>query len=93
MSEETNNAQEQETLSPEELAKRKKDLIKFYKDQIELLKPQNEYHDLLATIEENKLRRLVAMVRQSQLMAPDEPAQDGDNQDQGEKKERTLKRS
>lgn len=100
MSEETNNDQgQEEILSPEEIAKRKKDLIKFYKDQIELLKPQNEYYDLLATIEESKLRRLVAMMRVGQLMAPPEPAQGGapDGSGQGEaeegKKERTLKKS
>lgn len=97
MSEETNNDQgQEESLTPEAIAKRKKDLIKFYKDQIELLKPQNEYYDLLATIEESKLRRLVAMMRIGQLMPPPESDQKGapDNTSQGEGtgKERTLKK-
>lgn len=99
MSEETNNdhGQEEEILSPEEIAKRKKDLLKFYKEQIDLLKPQHEYYDLLATIEESKLRRLVAMMRIGQLMAPPEPDQkgapDGTGQGEGTGKERTLKKS
>lgn len=99
MSEETNNEHvQEEILSPEELAKRKKDLIKFYKDQIELLKPQNEYHELLATIEEAKLRRLVAMMRVAQVMAPPDPQQDGpgpgqETGEEGGKKERQLKKS
>ncbi|TXG79952.1 MAG: hypothetical protein E6R13_09060 [Spirochaetes bacterium] len=100
MSEETNNHQgQEEILTPEEIAKRKKDLIKFYKDQIELLKPQNEYYDLLATIEESKLRRLVAMMRVGQLMVPPDSSENevldrtAQGEGEGEKKERTLKKS
>lgn len=99
MSEETNNDKgQEENLSPEEIAKRKKDLIKFYKDQIDFLKPQKEYYETLADIEEAKFRRLVAMMRVGQLMAPPEPTQGGAPDDfgqggEGEKKERTLKKS
>ena len=42
---------------------------KFYKDQIKLLKPEAEYHDLLASIEEAKTRQIHAMHQSARIFA------------------------
>lgn len=98
MSEETNTEEQGKKLTPEELAERRKNLIAFYKNQVELLKHQETYEKLVADIEEHKLRGLVAMVRQGQIMSPPEQKNpDAGNPDAtgeaGEKKERSLKKS
>lgn len=52
------NQQEQENLSPEQLAARKEEMKKFFEDALPYLKAQAEYEKLLADISENKLKRL-----------------------------------
>lgn len=66
-------AQEKEPISREEMERRKAEITKFHKEQIEFLETQFRYEDLLTQIEESRLRRAVAMVRHAQMLAPDEP--------------------
>tara|TARA_B100000497_G_C7624998_1_gene375584 strand:- start:784 stop:1083 length:300 start_codon:yes stop_codon:yes gene_type:complete len=56
MNQETNN----ETLSPEEADKRRKEITDFYKKQIPHLKVQAQYETLMTEIEENRAKRLQA---------------------------------
>jgi hypothetical protein len=94
MSEETNTEEQGKKLTSEELAERRKNLITFYKSQVELLKHQESYEKLVADIEEHKLRGLVAMVRQGQIMSPPDKTDNPDTHAENEeKKERTLKKS
>ena len=44
--------------------------VAYYKDRNPVLKLQLEHEKLLADIEEEKLRGLLATVRQAQIMAP-----------------------
>lgn len=46
---------------------KREELIKWYKDQIPLLEVQAEYEELVASIEEFRLRSLVAITRQATL--------------------------
>jgi hypothetical protein len=77
-------------LSHEEIAARKEEMLNFYKDQIEFLKVQIEFETLTADIEDARLRRLVAMVRQAQIQSPSEPESEGSAN--GEKPKRTLRK-
>lgn len=80
MSEETNTNQEP---TPEELKQYRKNMLEFYKEQIPLLKNQKEYESLLADIEDAKLRRLTAIIRQAHLMNPPvAPGEEPGNQNQ-----------
>ena len=60
-------------ISREEMERRKAEITKFHKEQIEFLETQFKYEELLTTIEELRLRRAVAMVRHAQMLAPEEP--------------------
>ena len=68
--EETLNQEVQFT--PEEVAARKQEMLDFYKEQIEFMKVQHEFEKLSADIEDERLRRMVAMIRQAQLQTPPE---------------------
>lgn len=71
----SNDTKEEKTvLTPEELKALQEKRNKFYTDQIELLKPEFEYHDLLAKIEEAKTRQLHAMHNAARIYAANEEA-------------------
>lgn len=85
MSEETNQVQE---FTPEEIQEMKANQMAFYEDRIEFMKTQLQYETLVADIEEQSLRQLVAKVRQAQLLAPPQ-----EPQEESEAPKRTLKKS
>jgi len=60
--EETIKETAEEPLSKEEIAKRRAEITKFYKDQITHLKVQAQYEELLTQIEENRAKRLQAQM-------------------------------
>jgi hypothetical protein len=57
-------------LSQEDLKQMRSEAVAYYKDRNPVLKLQLEHEKLLADIEEEKLRGLLATVRQAQIMAP-----------------------
>jgi hypothetical protein len=61
---------ENQQFTAEEMAAKKTELIDSYKEQSEFLEVQLKYETLTADIEEQRLRRLVATMRQAQIMAP-----------------------
>lgn len=63
-----NTNQEQE-LNQDQVDARKAIMLKFYKDNIPLLKAQYEYEKLMADIEEARARRITMSVRIAQMMA------------------------
>ena len=78
-------------LTDAEIAARKQGMLDFYKEQIDFMKVQLEFESISADIEENRLRRLVAMVRQAQIQTP--PAE-GEEKDKSEpESKRSLKKS
>lgn len=62
-----------EELSPQELAKRKEQISKFYKDNIKHLKVQFEYEELLTKIEKTRAERLQAQIFMAQAYAAQNP--------------------
>ena len=63
------NPEEKKELTEEEILAMRTNMINFYKEQIDLIKPQAEYEMLLADIEEARLRKLSAKMRYAQLIA------------------------
>jgi len=79
--------QERPPISKEEMEKRKKEITQFHKEQIEFLTTQSTYEELLTKIEELRLRRMVAMMRQGEMMAPPEEEKKENIVNSSEKKE------
>lgn len=97
------NAFAQETLnqtadiSAEEINARKQEMLDFYKEQIEFMTTQLEFEKMSADIEEQRLRRLVALVRQAQIQSPPDQEEMPTPEEYEEQKrsqpKRTLKKS
>jgi len=71
MSQETN----QETavqLTPEQLKKRRDELIAYYKNQTSVLEAQLKYECVMADIEEARVKRMTMIMRQAQMAAPEQ---------------------
>ena len=61
-----------ENLSPEELASKKEEMLKFYKDSMPYLQAQFDYEELLSQIDEMRLKRTQIQMAYAQMMAPPE---------------------
>ena len=61
----------EQKMTPEEMERRKAEITKYHKEQIEFLNTQYAYEELLTKIDEVRLRRMVAINRQAQMMAPE----------------------
>jgi len=61
---------QQEMFTPEQIEEKKAELMAFYSEQIQVLQLQKDYETLATEIEELRARRLVAQMRQAQIMAP-----------------------
>lgn len=69
MSQETNQ-ETAEQLTPEQLKKRRDDLITYYKNQTAVLEAQFKYEAVMADIEEQRVKRMTMIMRQAQMAAP-----------------------
>lgn len=84
---------ENQQFTAEEMAAKKTELIDSYKEQSEFLEVQLKYETLTADIEEQRLRRLVATMRQAQIMAPaPEPTEGEEGTTDAPPRVRTLKK-
>ena len=70
MSETNDTQEEQKNLTPEEIKAIRARAFKYYKEEIQLLKIEAQYHDLKAQVEEGKLRELTAIAQYAQIMNP-----------------------
>ena len=61
-----------ENLSPEELAAKKEEMLKFYKESMPYLEAQYEYEKMLSDIDEMRLKRTQIQMTYAQMMAPPE---------------------
>lgn len=84
---------ENQQFTDEEIAEKKEELMAFYKEQIEVLQLQKDYETLATEIEELRTRRLMAQVRQAQIVAPG-PDEDGPEtpEESAEIKKRVLRK-
>lgn len=74
-----------------EIQEKKVEMMIFFKEQVELLTAQKEYETLATEIEELRTRRIMAQVRQAQIMAP-APIEEEQEAAAAETKARTLKK-
>jgi hypothetical protein len=79
-------------LTAEEIVARKQEMLEFYKEQIDFMSVQHEFEKLSADIEEQRLRRMVAMVRQAQLQTPPQEEDDDEPESEAPAKKRSLKK-
>ena len=70
--------QEEPEMTPEEILARRKELIKFYKDEIPLLKSRSEYEKYLTNIEEARFARFQIRIAHAQMLAPQEGSEDSE---------------
>jgi len=70
---------ENQQASPEEMEKRKKELIDFYTDQIPVLQLRKEYEELQTKIQELQTKKAYAQAQLAQLLYKDKPEEDGDS--------------
>ncbi len=82
---------QQEMFTPEQIEEKKAELMEFYKEQIEVLQLQKDYETLATEIEELRARRLMAQMRQAQIMAP-RPEEGDDAPETPEETEEIKKR-
>jgi DNA-binding protein Fis len=92
--------QESKPMTQEELTAQRKNVIKHYTNQIEVLKIQSQYEQLLAEIEMHRAKRMEMIIRQAQMAAgpqQEEPETDPESEQeeplQEAPKERKLKKS
>ena len=78
MSQETNQ-ETVEQLTPEQMEKRRKDLINYYKNQTAVLEAQLKYESIMADIEEQRVKRMTMIMRQAQMAAPPQEEEDDDS--------------
>ena len=64
------NEQQQAKMSPEEMAQRRMEMMRFYETQMPLMKLQKEYEVMAADIEEARARRIRAVMMIGQMTAP-----------------------
>jgi len=75
---------QQQDLTPEELAEMRKRTLDFYKSRISFMKVQLEYERLAADIEEAKLRGLMATLKMAHITAPNPEETEEDNTEKTE---------
>ena len=68
--------EEKQTKTPEEMTQMRKNLENYYKEQNAVLTAQKEYECLLADIEDARQRRVLSTMRIAQMLAPEPPAED-----------------
>jgi hypothetical protein len=83
-------------MSAEELDKKKKEMLKYYKDSLPYLKAQIEYEEALANLDEIRLKRVrlqheFAYLTQAPESESEENLEKEINQATKEKKEKKLK--
>tara|TARA_R100001510_G_C7499010_1_gene103486 strand:- start:220 stop:489 length:270 start_codon:yes stop_codon:yes gene_type:complete len=82
-----------ENLSPEELAQRKEEMLKFYTESMPYLEAQLNYETKLSEIDEMRLKRTQIQMAYAQMMNPQEEEPMPEAPDAKPKaKKRTLKK-
>ena len=67
-----NDPNQQENLSPEELAEKKDEMLKFYQDSLPYLEAQFKYEKVLADLDEVRFKRTQIQMQYAMMMAPPE---------------------
>jgi len=78
-----------ENLSPEELAQRKEEMLKFYTESMPYLEAQLNYETKLSEIDEMRLKRTQIQMAYAQMM---NPLEEEDSMPEPEAKPKTSKK-
>lgn len=62
--------------TPEEVAEMKAKMIEFYKSEMAILAPREEYERTIADIEEHRLRRFQCVMKRIQLQSQQGPKEE-----------------
>ncbi len=83
--------QEMEQMSPEDLAKKKKEMLDFYTESIPYLDAQHKYEETLMKLDEVRFKRAQIQMQFAMMMNPPEEMEDGP-QPEPQPKKRSLKK-
>lgn len=86
-----NNQQEQQ-LSPEEIAVKREEMLEFYKSSMVYLKAQFEYEDMLLKLDETRFKRTNIQMQYAMMAQQMEGHEEEDDQEEELPKERQLKK-
>jgi len=70
------NPNQQENLSPEELALKKEEMLQFYEESMPYLEAQLNYEKLLSDIDEMRFKRTQIQMQYAMMMAPPEDGEE-----------------
>lgn len=83
--------QEMEQMSPEDLAKKKKEMLEFYTESLPYLEAQHKYEEILMRIDEVRFKRSQIQMQFAMMMNPPEETEE-ESQTKPQPKKRTLKK-
>ena len=83
--------QEMEQMSPEDLAKKKKEMLDFYTESIPYLDAQHKYEETLMKLDEVRFKRAQIQMQFAMMMNPPEEMED-EPQPEPQPKKRSLKK-
>lgn len=86
-----NNQQEQQ-LSPEEIAVKREEMLEFYKSSMVYLKAQFEYEDMLLKLDETRFKRTNIQMQYAMMAQQMEGREEENDQEEELPKERQLKK-
>lgn len=92
------NQQQEMNLTPEELAARKEEMLKFYTDSLPYLEAQYKYEDMLMKLDEVRFKRTSIQMQFAMMMQGPESEEETDtpenfNVNVEQSKDRKLKKS
>jgi hypothetical protein len=74
------NQQQDMNLTPEELAVRKEEMLKFYTDSLPYLEAQFKYEELLMKLDEVRFKRTSIQVQYAMMMQGPESEEEGEEE-------------
>jgi hypothetical protein len=83
--------QEMEQMSPEDLAKKKKEMLDFYTESLPYLDAQHKYEETLMKLDEVRFKRAQIQMQFAMMMNPPEEMED-EPQPEPQPKKRSLKK-
>ena len=62
------NQEQEQQLSPEEIAVKREEMLEFYKSSLIYLKAQSEYEDMLLKLDETRFKRSTIQMQYAMMM-------------------------
>lgn len=84
------NTQQEQQLSPEEIAVKKQEMLDFYKDSMVYLNAQSEYEEVLLKLDEIRFKR--SQIQMQYAMMAQQMEEGAESEEEAPAKERELKK-